>query len=65
MVSGRKTRYGRIHKLYLVQWKKYSDPTWIDEADLNCGAMLQEFDRDQVSKIRFEVMQSHEEEARE
>ena len=63
--SGRKTSYGRIHKQYLVQWKEYSDPTWIDEAILNCGAMLQEFDRDQVSKNRFEVMQSHKEEARE
>ena len=60
--SGRKTRYGRIHKQYLVQWKEYSDPTWIDEADLNCGAMLQEFDRDRVSRNRFEVMQSHEDE---
>ena len=54
--SGRKTRHSRIHKQYLVQWKEYSDPTWIDEADLNCGVMLQEFDRDQVSKDRFEVM---------
>uniref|UniRef100_M4BJ95 Chromo domain-containing protein n=1 Tax=Hyaloperonospora arabidopsidis (strain Emoy2) TaxID=559515 RepID=M4BJ95_HYAAE len=63
--SGRKTSYGRIHKQYLVQWKEYSDPTWIDEAILNCGAMLQEFDRDQVRKNRFEVMQSHKEEARE
>ena len=62
--SGRKTRYGRIHKQYLVQWKEYSDTTWIDEADLYCGAMLQEFDSDQVSKNSFEVMQSHEKEAR-
>ena len=23
--SGRKSRYGRIHKQYLVQWKDYSD----------------------------------------
>uniref|UniRef100_A0AAV1UK42 Chromo domain-containing protein n=1 Tax=Peronospora matthiolae TaxID=2874970 RepID=A0AAV1UK42_9STRA len=62
--SGRKTRYGRIHKQYLVQWKEYDDPTWIDEADLNCGALLQDFDRDRVSRNRFEAMQSHEEEAR-
>ena len=41
--SGRKTRYGRIHKQYLVQWKEYSDSTWIDEADLKCGYILQEF----------------------
>jgi hypothetical protein len=59
--SGRKTRFGRVQRQYLVQWKGSSDPTWIDEVDLNCGALLQEFDRDQVSKNRFEVMQSHEE----
>jgi hypothetical protein len=58
---GRKTRFGRVQRQYLVQWKGSSDPTWIDEVDLNCGALLQEFDRDQVSKNRFEVMQSHEE----
>ena len=31
--SERKARYGQIHKQYLVQWKEYSDPIWIDEAD--------------------------------
>ena len=58
--SGRKTRYGRILKHYLVRWKEHSDITWIDEADLTCGALLQEFDRDRVSRHRFEVMHSHE-----
>ena len=58
--SGRKTRYGRIHKQYLVRWKEHSDLTWIDEADLKWGALLQEFDRDRVSRNRFEVIQSHE-----
>ena len=61
VLSGRKPRYGRIHKQYLVRWKVYSDLTWIDEADRNCGAVLQEFDRNRVSRNRFEVMQSHEE----
>ena len=58
--SGRRTRFGRVQRQYLVQWKGSVDPTWIDEVDLNCGALLQEFDRDRVSKNRFEVMQSHE-----
>ena len=58
--SGRKTRFGSIQDQYLVKWKGSGDPTWIDEEDLNCGALLQEFDRDRVSKNRFEVMQSHE-----
>ena len=58
--SGRRTRFGRVQRQYLVQWKGSVDPTWIDEVDLNCGALLQGFDSDQVSKNRFEVMQSHE-----
>ena len=64
--SGRKTRYDRVHRQYLVQWKPHSDPTWIDEADLSCGdcgALLQRFERNRASQNRFEVMQSHEVEA--
>ena len=30
--SGSKTRYGRVHRQFLVQWKQHNDPTWIDEA---------------------------------
>ena len=61
--SGRKTRYGRVHRQFLVHWKGYSDPSWIDEADSNCGAMLEDFERNRISRNRFEVMQSHEEES--
>ena len=60
MRSGKRTRYGRVQRQYLVQWKGLVDPTWIDEVDLNCRVLLHEFDRDRVSKVRFEVMQSHE-----
>ena len=63
--SGRKTRYVRIQKQYLVQWRHFGDPSWIDEVDLNCGSLLQEFDRNRVRRNRFEVMQSHEEETEE
>ena len=38
----------------------YSDPSWTDEADLNCGAILEEFDRNRISRNRFMVMQSNE-----
>ena len=58
--SCRRTRFGRVHRQYLVQWKGSVDPTWLDEVDLNCGALIQEFDRDRVSKKRFEVIPSHE-----
>ena len=35
--SGRKTRYGRVHRQFLVKWKGYPDPSWVDEADLSVG----------------------------
>ncbi|POM68667.1 Reverse transcriptase [Phytophthora palmivora] len=61
MRSGRRTRYGRIYRKFLVHWRGYDDPTWVDEADLNCGALLHEFLRDRANHNRFGVSQSHEE----
>ena len=58
--SGMKTRFGKIQRQYLVQWKGSGDPKWTDEEDLNCGDLLQNFNRDRVSKNVFEVTQSHE-----
>ncbi|OWY97953.1 reverse transcriptase [Phytophthora megakarya] len=43
MITGKRTRYGRIYRDVLVHWREYEDPTWVDEADLNCGALLYEF----------------------
>ena len=51
-----------MYRQFKVYWKGYTDPSWVDEADLNYGALLQEFEREQVRRNRFEVMQSHEEE---
>lgn len=61
--SARKTRYGRIHRQFQV-FGKDPEPTWIDEADLNCRALLYEFKQDRVRRNRFEMMQSHEGESR-
>ncbi|KAE8969358.1 hypothetical protein PF011_g26837 [Phytophthora fragariae] len=61
MRTGKRTRYGRIYHKFLVHWRGYEDPTWVDEADLNCGALLHEFLRDHTSRNRFGVMESHEE----
>ncbi|OWZ01378.1 hypothetical protein PHMEG_00027247, partial [Phytophthora megakarya] len=58
---GKRTRYGRIYREFLVHWRGYEDPTWIDEAYLNCGALLYDFLRDRTNRNRFGVMQSHEE----
>ncbi|POM69104.1 LOW QUALITY PROTEIN: Hypothetical protein PHPALM_14640 [Phytophthora palmivora] len=38
----------------------YGELTWVDEADLNCGALLYDYLRDRTNRNRFEVMQSHE-----
>ena len=58
--SCKKTRFGRIQRQYLVQCKGSGDPTWTDEEDPNCGALLREFDRDRDSHNLFELMQSRE-----
>ena len=61
--SDRRTRFGRVHRQFKVYWIGYADPSWVDEADLDCGALLRNFERGIISRNRFEVMQSHEEEA--
>ena len=61
MRSGRLRRYGSAHRQFKLHWKGYGDPSWVDGADLKCGALIQEWDRERVSKNRFEVMPSHEE----
>ena len=58
--SGRKTGFERIHRQLLVYWKGYSDLGWLDVADLNCGALLLDLDRNRASRNRFEVMHSNE-----
>ncbi|OWZ18154.1 hypothetical protein PHMEG_0007811 [Phytophthora megakarya] len=60
MRTGKKTRYGRIYREFLVHRRGYEDLTWVDEADLNCGTLLYEFLRDRTNRNRFGVMQSPE-----
>ncbi|KAE9270066.1 hypothetical protein PR003_g30953 [Phytophthora rubi] len=61
MRTGRRTRYGRTLREFQVYWRGYDDPTGVDEADLNCGALLHEFLQYRAKQSRFQVMQSHEE----
>ncbi|KAE8990640.1 hypothetical protein PR001_g21435 [Phytophthora rubi] len=60
MRTGRRTRYGRVHREFLVYWRGYEDPPWVDEADMNCGALMREYERGLVNRNRFHVMQSQE-----
>ncbi|OWZ06325.1 LOW QUALITY PROTEIN: hypothetical protein PHMEG_00021437 [Phytophthora megakarya] len=39
----------------------YDGPTWVDEANLNCVAILNAVLRERVNRNGFNVMQSHEE----
>ncbi|OWZ13922.1 reverse transcriptase [Phytophthora megakarya] len=59
--SGKRTRFGRIYREFLVHWVGYDEPTWVDEADVNCGAILNTFLRERANRNLFNVMQSHEE----
>ncbi|POM79910.1 Hypothetical protein PHPALM_2319 [Phytophthora palmivora] len=49
-------------RVFKAFWKGYDDPSWVDEADLNCGALLHEYERRRTSRNRFHAMQTHEEE---
>ncbi|KAE9298438.1 hypothetical protein PF008_g23501 [Phytophthora fragariae] len=60
MRTGRRTLYGRVHREFQVYWKGYAEPSWVDEADLNCGALMREYERESVKRNRFNVMQSRE-----
>ncbi|ETO99898.1 hypothetical protein F441_22680 [Phytophthora nicotianae CJ01A1] len=57
--SSKKPRYGRTRREYLVFWKDYAEPSWVDKTDLNCGALLRDFDRGRTDRNRSEAMQSH------
>ncbi|KAE9033671.1 hypothetical protein PR003_g9018 [Phytophthora rubi] len=60
MRTGRCTRFGRVHREFQVYWKGYVEPSWVDEAGLNCGALMREYERELVNRNRFNVMQSYE-----
>ncbi|OWY93935.1 hypothetical protein PHMEG_00036482 [Phytophthora megakarya] len=53
--SGKKPRFGRIYREFLVHWTGYDESTWVDEADLNCGAILNAFLRERANRNRFNV----------
>ena len=56
----KKTRYGRKRREFLIRWKGHADPSWVDEVDLNCGALLREFEREVTNYKRVDAMQNHE-----
>lgn len=57
--TGKKTRYWRQQRELLVQWKGYADPSWVDEEDLSCRALLRMSNKE-TRRNSFEAMQSRE-----
>ncbi|OWZ16418.1 reverse transcriptase [Phytophthora megakarya] len=53
--SEKKTRFGRIYREFLVHWVGYNEPIWVEEAKLNCGAILNAFLRDRANRNRFNI----------
>ena len=53
--SKKRTRNGRSFKEYLVKWKNFTADhnSWEPTANLNCGALLYEFDRSQTFRDRL------------
>ncbi|KAG2960946.1 hypothetical protein PC118_g22235 [Phytophthora cactorum] len=39
----------------------YAEPSWIDEADFNFGALLRNVERKRIGRNRIEMVQPHEE----
>jgi hypothetical protein len=46
----------------LVRWVGYDDPTWVPEDDLNCTALLNQFDARRAWESRRDAAQTAEEE---
>ncbi|OWY90373.1 hypothetical protein PHMEG_00041521 [Phytophthora megakarya] len=54
----KRTRTSKRSREYLIKWKNYPDPEWIPLAQLNCGALLYEFDQGAKARARFQAMQA-------
>ncbi|OWZ05160.1 hypothetical protein PHMEG_00022803 [Phytophthora megakarya] len=53
----KRTRTSRRIREYLIKWKGYVDPEWIPLSQLNCGALLYEFNQGARARTRFRAMQ--------
>ncbi|POM62244.1 hypothetical protein PHPALM_28619 [Phytophthora palmivora] len=54
----KRTRTSKRSREYLVKWKGYTDPEWIPVSQLNCGALLDAFNKGARDKARFQAMQA-------
>jgi len=56
-----RTRNGRRIKEYLVKWVGYEETTWVCEDDLNCTALLFDYDAEKAWSSRKYAAQDAEE----
>ncbi|OWZ06299.1 hypothetical protein PHMEG_00021464 [Phytophthora megakarya] len=54
----KRTRTSKRSREYLIKWKGYTDPEWIPLVQLNCGALLYEFDQGAKARARFPAVQA-------
>jgi hypothetical protein len=57
------TRNGAKTREYLVKWKGYAntDNSWLKETELNCGALLYEYDQARIRHNRFQAAETADE----
>ncbi|OWZ01185.1 hypothetical protein PHMEG_00027483 [Phytophthora megakarya] len=53
-----KTRTSKRRREYLVKWKNYDDPEWLPTSQLNCGALLYQFNQGARARARIQSMQA-------
>ncbi|OWY91552.1 hypothetical protein PHMEG_00039816 [Phytophthora megakarya] len=58
LIWSKKTRTSKRRREYLVKWKNYDDPEWLPVSQLNCGALLYEFNQGARARARFQSMQA-------
>ncbi|KAJ8571510.1 hypothetical protein ON010_g5327 [Phytophthora cinnamomi] len=54
----KRTRTFKRTRKYSVKWKGYPDPEWIPVSQLNCGALLYEFNQGAKARARFQAIQA-------
>ncbi|ETM97635.1 hypothetical protein PPTG_20089, partial [Phytophthora nicotianae INRA-310] len=54
----KRTQTSKRTREYQIKWKGYRDPEWIPFSQLNCGALLYEFDQGAKAKACFRAMQA-------
>ncbi|KAE9327498.1 hypothetical protein PR003_g15998 [Phytophthora rubi] len=57
----KRTRTSKRVREYLVKWKGYTETDWLPMSQLNCGALLYDFNQSAKAQARFRAMQAGDE----